>query len=184
MGIPVGFSTDGCFSGEPGVGGSLRTLPADGRSDKPGVSLGIPLAVESLRRRVVGALLLMMTWSDFCGEAGCLLTFSGRGNARCGEFSRLAGDVLRSVACGSMEFDGLGAGIMDCLTGDGVRGDSLSLLVSNPSPVGVLGDIKVGVLPADACSERMSETELRRFLRGGPATGFSPIVLKANGDDC
>jgi hypothetical protein len=179
----VGFSIDGFFSGEPGVGGSLRTLPADGRSDKPGASLGIPLAVESFRRRGVGAL-LVVTWSDFCGVVGCLVTFNGRGNARCGEFSRLAGDVPLWVACESIGVDGLGAGIMDCLTGDGVRGDSLSLLVSIPSPVGVLGDIKVGVLPADVCSERISETELRRFLRGGPATGFSPMVLRANGDGC
>ena len=116
--------------------------------------------------------------------AGCLVTFSGRGNVRWGEFSRLAGDAPRMVACESIGVDGLGAGIIDCLTGDGVRGDSLSILVSIPSPEGVFGDIKVGVLPADACRERMSETELRRFLRGGPATGFSPMVLRANGDGC
>ena len=184
MGIAAGFSIEAFFSGEPGVGGSLRTLPADGRSDKPGASLGIPLVVESLRRRVVGDLFVTMTRSGFCGEADCLVTFSGRGNTRCGEFSRLAGEVARRVACESIGVDGLGAGIMDCLTGDGVRGDSLSLLVSKPSLVGVLGDIKVGVLPADACRDRMSETELRRFLRGGPATGFSPMVLRANGDGC
>ena len=39
--------------------------------------------------------------------------------------------------------------------------------------------MKVGVLCPEDCSFGKSDSELRRFFRGGPETRFSPMVLRA-----
>jgi hypothetical protein len=62
----------------------------------------------------------------------------------------------------------------DCLTGDGVRGDSLTM---RPSWGPLRGVLNVGVLAIEFGKGRRSESELRRFLRGGPVgVVLSPIV--------
>jgi hypothetical protein len=66
-----------------------------------------------------------------------------------------------------------GAGIKDCFIGDGVRGDSLTI-----RPFSLFGVVKSGVVAPDiACSALRSDSELRRFLRGGPRGAASLIVF-------
>lgn len=83
-----------------------------------------------------------------------------------GEFSFLFGVPRREV----------GAGMLDCFVGEGVRGETLICRLDALG--GVCGD-QEGVLACDVCRLFRSERELRRFFLGGPVeVGTSPIVSR------
>jgi len=98
LGLGAGFAGE-CFSGECGGGGagSLRALPPVGRSDRPLPGLGMPDTEEFLRR-CVGAALVIVTSSAFCGDVDGLLAVGGLGSVRGGGISRRTGDAARIVA--------------------------------------------------------------------------------------
>lgn len=85
-----------------------------------------------------------------------------------GESSRRVGVLLLELGCG----------MKDCFTTEGVRGDSLTLMLSGWPLRGVLN---VGVLATEFGGGRKSESELRRFLRGGPI-GAVVSTMEARGE--
>jgi hypothetical protein len=92
---------------------------------------------------------------------------AARGMLRVGEFSRRMGEMERIVRACCV---GLGCGISDL---DGVRGDSRS------QPGDLLGVLaNAGVLLPEFWIEGRSESELRRFFRGGPDIWPSPMVVR------
>jgi hypothetical protein len=113
------------LSYEVGGGGSFRTFPEVGRSESPagveGLRVGM-LDVEPFAFRFLsGEWLVMLTSSDEAVVGRDLDGLRPLGNARIGETSLLVGDAPR----GTTGVEAEGAGIRDCLVGEGVRGESV-----------------------------------------------------------